>query len=223
MGLERENHYNRFIPSRDQNSAYILGAIFGDGCACTINRENKGNHGIEKLVELKAKEKEFAESFEEALSNAGLHAYTSRNENSWEVSCYSRSLVDWFNEFNIEKVREFTSEDRLFFSFVRGLYESDGSICRPKKESCKRRGTGWRSGVQLRIYSVNKQLLDFVKEGLEHRGIHTKVYDLGRKSGGFREKRKKTLWGTVTSGVKHIKKFLEEVNPCIKNDPWKEN
>jgi intein-encoded DNA endonuclease-like protein len=220
LGLSRRRTRNAFIPVFNEDLAYILGVYYGDGSVFEVKRKHKGNRGVEKVFEVDAgkDERAFAESVREALERLGLHAYIADHGNTWRVVCYSSTLVDFLKNLNFESCKRWLdSDDRYFYTFVRGLYESEGSICKPRKLTCKRKGVGWRSRVQLRIYNTNKELLDFVAEGLNRRGIKAKIYKFKRKNGFSSAKE---MFMIVISGVRHISRFLEAVKPITKNNPW---
>jgi len=225
MNLERDIYHNRFIPRYNKTLSYVLGVIYGDGWVCESGR--KGRDVKEKMVGLENRNKKFVQSFVETLEDLGLHAYVTEKEKYgkkfYRGVSYSSSFVEWFEELDFSEVQDFVSEDSFFYPFVRGFYESEGSICRPKKKTCKEKGKGWRSHIQIRMYNTNKELLSFISSGLNERGIKSRIY-LNREKGedykirGRQVTRKKNLWMIVMSGVKHTKKFLKKVSPVFKNN-----
>ena len=201
--------------------AYIIGVYMGDGYAYITGRSKV--KGTEAIVGLDVKNVMFAEEFKRSLERLGLKPIVAKkSDGRISVYCYSLVLYNFLKSVDLDYIRKvIVSKPELFSNFVKGFYESEGSICRPRKETCKRRGVGWRTHVQLRMYNTNRKLLETIAKGLERYGIKARVYLVKRRE-QYKKKSHHDLYAVVVQGVKHVENFLNFIKPVIKNNPWGE-
>jgi intein-encoded DNA endonuclease-like protein len=181
-------------PSKDL--AYVLGVLKGDGWVGYIKGRGTG------LIEVKSKARTLALEFAEALKNIGLHPrirFSKKlgSKGVWVVSANSRIFVDWYrtlNLQNLEKIIQGYESD-----FLRGFYESEGSISRPPHSS------------QIHIYNTNLELLGFVQNLLGKMNFKSKI-TLARKGSD----RRKPCYQLYFCGQSEVERFLDTTRPKIK-------
>jgi intein-encoded DNA endonuclease-like protein len=181
-------------PSKDL--AYILGVLKGDGWVGYIKGRGTG------LIELKSKAETLASEFAEALKSIGLHPrmHFSKKFGSkgvWVVYANSRVFVDWYKALSfqgLERIIQGYESD-----FVRGFYESEGSIARPPHPP------------QIHIYNTNIELLNFIQKLLRKMGFESKI-TLARKGSD----KWKPCYQLYFCGRSKVEKFLDETHPKIK-------
>ncbi|RLG85142.1 MAG: hypothetical protein DRO39_06330 [Thermoprotei archaeon] len=177
--------------------AYIVGVLMGDG---SVYVDKKGSYRIE----LQVRSEEFAKAFAQALKAIGLKPrvwgpykpYTGKKPR-YEVVAHSKEFVEWYRSLTIEKLEKLLEDDKLFISFLRGFYESDGSLC-------------WKSKYKiLAIYNNNLRLLEFIKRRLEALGFRkVRIY----------HNKGKTYMLTIQYNKEEILRLLTLMKPVIKNE-----
>jgi len=192
---------NKPILHVDRNMAYILGVIRGDG---SVFKTRISEHSTGYYIKLGAKDKEFVDSFAKALEAINLNpsVFYREREDMWTSSVVSIRFYEWYTSMTWD---ELTSIIRRYpLEFVRGFYESDGSLCR-----FNNRHNSWSLYVAAK---KDRRLLELVSATLrEQYGFDTSMY-VSRKVGyddGYR---------LYLKGGKHERKrFLDMVKPCIRN------
>ncbi len=199
------HHPNRIkLPEMNEDLAYVLGVIFGDGCAY---------YGKTSwYVQLTTTSETFNRSFENALKKLGYTVTTdiekrkapSHWKKQWRTYACSVELVRWVKKLreDINKLKELIKTKEYVIAFLRGFYESEGSL--------KRNGA---HSVSLTISNTNKYLVEFVEELIEKIGFKTSVYTIQKKG------RRKTAYEINLLGTyKEKLAFLEIIKPCEKNE-----
>ena len=197
----------------NENLAYILGVIFGDGCV------TKNKHRIF----LNTTSETFAKSFGHALKKIGLHPcfymvklsgknvkprfYTIYQEinpkykDAFYVVAASKAFYIWFKSLTLNNLQKLLMEMDCIKGFLRGFYESEGSISHKTKNA-------W----QIVIYNTNIQLIKIVQEFLTRLGFSHSLRIIRPKN-----KRLKNEYSVyILGGTKEVMRFVREVNPCIK-------
>jgi intein-encoded DNA endonuclease-like protein len=186
--------------------AYILGVLEGDGYI-----QDK------RSIELIVTSEQFAHSFFNSLKEIGLHPHIRKLEKvkgklgkklPWEVRAYSRVFVKWYEKTR-KKITKCKVVKAFPLDFIRGFYESEGSFYRGVDLRWKKPYLRHR----ITIHNTDQQLLELVRKLLEKYCIKASIY-----------KRKIIKWGKTRecfalsiSRHKDVFKFLELVQPCIKN------
>lgn len=174
--------------------SYILGVVLGDG-----NCDYSCGH---YRVRLKVVNKEFAKEFARNLNQLGLRANIYLEQQSpkalgtrplWVAYAYSKRFYEWFSKLTYEHMRKILLNRENMKSFVKGFYESEG-YC-----------GSYKTYLRLEFSNMRNELLSFMNELMLKLG-YTPVLR-ATKERGF-----------VLSMYKQaeIKKFLKEINPCIK-------
>lgn len=196
--------------------AYVLGVLFGDGTVAKCKYENKklGKKGYRYNIRLAVVEKRFAEEFMNALEKLGLHpklyfAPRSSNEKMicdptkvkprWVVIAQSKKFFEFFKSLTIDRLENIVKGYEPYF--IKGFYESEGSIDRSPKE------------YRVRIVNTNKELIMLIKQMLERLGfkptIYTQYYVWNNE--------KKQVYVIQLYGDKQAKRFFKIIKPCIRN------
>jgi intein-encoded DNA endonuclease-like protein len=185
--------------------AYILGVLKGDG-----NVNLFPDRGYRRpRIRLKATSLRFVYSFHEALKKIGLnpHLRLAKSKNSkwrdaFESCAYSREFYEWYQRLTLDDIYELIkSNDEMVSQFIRGLYESEGSLSRH-----------W-----LRVISnTNLNLVKLVQTLLLSRNFKTTIV----RDNSPEQKGWKTVYHlNLRGGKKEIKRFLDWIKPCIKTTP----
>lgn len=204
--------------SINPNLLYVLGVLRGDGSVGKYTYKGKDDYSIR----LRATDKPFVDSFVEAIMKIGLNPYTTYHReihekwsDYWTCQARSRLFYDWYVKRTIPQLKELIGDsDKLKISFIRGLYESDGGF-NPHKSFDKRRGRFYVKYVVVVMAKSDKELIIFTKEMVEELGFHPWIGHQENPSGVVTYK-------IVLSRKREVKKFLEEVKPCIPRKKWHE-
>jgi intein-encoded DNA endonuclease-like protein len=191
-----------------------LGVLLGDGHVgrCTVSSDKP--HVLRSRIRLKVCDYEFAASFYNALKKIGLrpHITFHRSKNptwrdAYEVYAYSESFYDWYTKLTLDDIKKIVkSSKEHMIEFIRGIYESEGSI------------TERKGYPLLRVISnANLKLVELVKEIVEELGFQTTliVDDSHHRRRGWSIIYHLNLRGGMST------KFIETVNPVIKREPRK--
>lgn len=193
FGIKAKNHSERHRQLIDltptPNLAYIVGALKGDGDV--VDRPDSRHY----FLRLRVASKPFAESFKKAVKKQGLHPNMWFTENDhkgiYTVTAASQQFVRWYPKLNLTK---FLKNKKLQIAFLRGFYEAEGG--------CYKRTIG--------IYNTDIKLMDFIVSILKQWGFHPKTY--------LQTKNRKTPYIQLNLHRRmEAEKFLNLINPCIKN------
>lgn len=201
MGIKNIRYYKIWIDRNMRpNLAYLYGVYIGDG---SINKSKTGNH-----FQLGVKDKEFALAVLDSLRLEGLSPSLSIEEKSkinkkwsdiYRVSVRSNSLVDCLENIKLEEIKN--SNRKIKLSFLKGLYESEGSYYIQSVGTSKR----------LDISNTDKKLILITKNILESLSIklslYTQKYDTNK------------VVYIISLFSSNIDKFLGYVKPIIRYKP----
>jgi len=175
--------------------AYILGVLSGDGWM-----------GSQDRICLKNKSRHFAVSFMNALKQIGLNPcmypieepptkLVNKPFKGDKVEASSKEFANWYSTLTLTEIEDSLNTDYLKKAFIRGFYESEGSNFVEYPHV-------W--GVSMG--NTNKELIKLVEKLL--RGLGFKFY-LGESEG---------LYSLRCRQRETVKRFIEEINPCIKRE-----
>ncbi len=178
------------VLKEDENLAYILGTIEGDGYI--------SKNGV---IGLGVIDKDFALVFKKSLKKWSGFITTSRNyvlkdsgKTIWLVELYSKFVATHLKKYNLNKIKKFINiSEKYKKKFLRGIYDSEG--CVPKDVKARR----------IIITNQNKILLQFCKDLLSDLGIKSGKIIINHKKGDMH-------------GYGHYKKNYYELNICKKEN-----
>lgn len=151
----------------DENLGYILGTLKGDGYVGKYSKSGVYIIGLEVV------DKDFALYFKKVLDEwTGFEAiikYYPKKSNSYRVWLYSKFVVDYLKNFDIEKIK--TASKKIKRMFLRGFYDSEG--CVPKDVKAK----------FISISNQSRQLLQFCKDLLSNLGMESRPIRIQSKKG----------------------------------------
>lgn len=184
------------------NLAYVLGVIEGDGCVFEGDNEYR--------VILSVKDKEFAESFRNALTNIGLNPLmrTVANQGKNEIQMYrvqasSKIFVKWYQELNLEYIKKYLETDEMKKGFIRGFYESEGTLSIDKRKNrC----------FSIKIANIDEKLMKFVKNILVE--LEFSPSSLGEKEHNW-DDRSWLMYHLRVGGSDEAERFLKEIGSVI--------
>lgn len=192
-------HYKKDVPM-NPNLAYILGVLFGDGFA---RRRTQGGH----VIGMSVGDKEFAEAFANNVRALGfrikIKKYGPYHENRkprYRALFYSTKFYYWFKQLSVNKLENLIESKDLVVAFVKGFYESEGTLGESRK---------W---YYLRLSNTNKELLMLVQRFLIKLGYNFKFYGPYKKRLGT-----KPFYRLHLGNKEQIINFLKVIKPCVKN------
>lgn len=107
----------RWHPEPNNELAYVLGVLSGDGCV--VNE-----HGYHYDIELKVKDHEFAEVLSKNMAKLLNKKY---KEPRWRIYYRSKAFYTWYKAQELETLKPYIEHDEeTVASFLCGLYDSDG-------------------------------------------------------------------------------------------------
>lgn len=189
--------------------AYVCGVLKGDGFLYYDEKRENCRLG------LNTKERAFAESFRSALERLGLRARLCFTPSSgmWRVDASSAELCRWFAGGGWRSVAEQYPAD-----FIRGFYESEGSLNLRRCNCGRCRGT---LVVQIEMINTDLQLLEFVRLLVERLGFRTSIRRRAADKvtpSGLLYRNHVTYSLAVLGSRREKYEFLKLISPCVKND-----
>jgi len=181
--------------------AYILGVLVGDGFATKKSRE--GGH----VIGLSVGDEKFAETFAKHVKKLGYRTkvkkygpYKANRKPRYRSLFYSSKFFHWFKKLTTKKIEEMvTNKKEWIVAFIKGFYESEGTVGKDRKWS------------YLRIGNTDWKLMMLVHRLLFRLGYHFKLY------GPYKKEKAKPFYRLHLGNADEIDSFLKLVNPCIKN------
>lgn len=193
VGEKLSKKIPKSIKQPSKELAYILGALHGDG---TIGKT---------YLRLKVKDRDFAIAFGEALLKWSGCSYSFKinKEDLYEIRFYSTLACQFLSSINLDDIKKWNFNEKRMF--LRGLYDSEGSV-------------GQKSEDSIKFYNSNKKLITLVSALLKDLGINYSI--ISRKSSkgeinGHEFIRKRNYQILITN-YKNKKRFYKHVGFSIK-------
>ena len=170
------------FPSFSHDLAEIIGIHFGDG---QMNYEKNYTHRISYSCNLNDKQYyNYLIILFRNVFNIKLKTYKAETKSEMRLYFISKNLCKFLNERGIPVspknsliVPDWIQRDKIFTSsFIRGLFDTDGCVVIPKKNTFP---------SYLKITNKDKNFLIQVQLLLLHLGIDTKIYMKGGKYLGY--------------------------------------
>lgn len=187
------------------NLAYLAGVLMGDGSCGKYSQGQKSSSRFTYTVSLEVIERAFADSFSRALGKIGLKPFTfqakktGNRKNTWVVEGRSKMLYQWWKKQSLNSIENlFFEKDNFFKEFLRGFYESEGTINK------------WELGLS----NTNKELLTKIQRKLHQLSFKSSL----RGSYERRGDRKPSYQLYILGGKQERSRFLEMIKPSIKRE-----
>lgn len=184
--------------------SYTIGVLLGDG---TIESSKKKRT---YLVILRAKDRDFVSAFERALSRVAHKeprpTHFNKRLQLWETYLCSKKFVNFLTECLKDPIC-YVSDYR---AFIRGLFDSDGSV---SLSISKSRFRGF-----ICIYNSNRQLLELAQKTLAQLGIHSVIRlseKAGRRHKTLVKQTKKNIYRLCIDRKSSIISFADEVGSNV--------
>ena len=189
----------------NENLAYILGIIKGDGCI-NINKYTKGHIVIVHTID-----KSLANNFYDSLKKLNLNPYMClvppRNgiskKNQYRIQAVSKKFCLWYNSLSLNKIKKLLDNRKKIIAFLKGFYEAEGCLCKQIKNKKRLRITLTHTDIKLLKLTknlANKLNFNFILNG---------PYD----PSGFG---KKLRYNFTINKQEEVKRFINVIKPCIK-------
>lgn len=197
MGKNPTNKLNSFDSTPSPELSYVVGAVLGDGCLF---------YSRGYWIQLVVKDREFVDYFSQCLAKLlkRKEAYPlfERNDNNGQSKMYgvrvaSKLFWSWLKEWEVHKnVIESNPE-----SFLRGLYDSEGSICKYRE----------KEHLAIILANTKRELLELAKNLLKKLGIDSRIYAIND-----RRKNHKICYRLVITSKDNLLLFYDKVGFTIK-------
>lgn len=189
--------------------AYILGVLKGDATGACYP---KWHYNVLQLI---VNDKAFVNSFSNALRKIGLNPRVTTvfryGKNRYVARGFSLIFVSWYKKLSLDEIEKIvTANAECSKEFIRGFYESEGHFGKYPRQHINHIHRNW----QLCVDHTNKKLLDLVRRLVKKLGFKFSL--LGpyyRKNPRYKPEYRLNLLG----GQGEIRRFLELINPCIKD------
>lgn len=179
---------------------YVVGALKGDGTICM---EVGGKSRYQVTLDAGPNQR-FADAFKQATLHLGARPYTwfDRKRNMWRTVFHGQDFCEWYNGLEMEWIKRMGIDNRkLGIAFIRGVYEAEGSLT----------SNNYGKSDRIEIGMLNKQVINVVRELLQAYNYHIRYYvDRNRLN-------KKERFRVVIFDRNDIRRFLNEISPCIKS------
>ena len=162
--LQNECHYN--------DLAYVIGVLLGDACIYR-SHHNQLHYATGKpteiyTIELRVKDKEFAETFAKRLDIVlhrpeyrRWHIYQTKN-GFWRMVVRSSSFGKWWKTIDQETINYYALKSPS--DFLMGLYDSEGNLSMHKNNR-------WIGAI--RIFTIKSTTRDLACEALKQLGLNS--------------------------------------------------
>jgi len=154
--------------------AYILGCLEGDGWVALGKRHC--------TIALTAKDKDFIDAFSRSLATIGLAPEIGwirggcRNRRYYRVYAYSKKFVEWFKNLPLEDIEQLLKTDELIKSFLKGYFDSDGSVT-----------SSGGGQVQVRVVGTDPSLIGLTHKLLSKIGLSSVLFTQNKRTGSGKQ------------------------------------
>lgn len=203
--IKRENYHGKpkeWIPIKSKYLFYVLGVIEGDGSVYS----NGGGY----VIGLGATDKAFVEKFHSNIQQIGIPIGEIKAKikkpyrTVYTVATRCTAFGKWYKKLDYSWILQEMENEEYMFSFIEGMYESDGSFHNTRN-------------ISARISNTNRELLDSIKKILEHYKFSPLILT-------GKTPKKKDYFTLYLCKKKEIKDFLtNKIDCCIKRRQWSVN
>ena len=189
--------------SMNEDLAYVLGVLKGDGCVGKYKRRGRRN-SYDYMIQLNTADETFALSFARALQRIGIKSHIDKNR--WfHVEARSRKFVEWYRSLFIDDIERLLDNDRnAIRGFIRGFYESEGIAYVRNKRMKKAAYTE----TDIHMYNTDLSLVLLVQRLLLKLGFKFSIRAAMNHNPPY--------YILSSYSNERAKSFFAEINPCIK-------
>lgn len=192
--------YCLISPCHLNHLSYVIGVLLGDGCVYESHKTQihwkTGNIAPTYTIELKVKDKSFAQEFAKRLDlvlhrpeNRRFHIFQSPS-GYWRTVVRNRSFGLWWKSLTNSELEDYI----LAFpsDFLRGVYDSEGNLTKN----------------EVRIFSTNPDIIHFITKASKQIGFHC-------RSALFRPKGTE-MQSPIYNGLSKKDLFVTSISPRSK-------
>ena len=205
-----EYRNNELQPKLSKELFYILGIIYGDG---DISIHTPINNCTQYKIDLSADDKPFVQEFINSLRNIGLsHSgwiFLEKHNNpkwrdTYKTRANSKVFVEWYKKnIDLKWIKNNATEPGYKLYFIRGIYESEGSLLNNNGYKC------------IEIVNTDKKLMQLTKEFIEDFSFNPTIRPAKRKKRAGREN-EKTIYKIGLYRDMEVQDLLDLIKPCIR-------
>ena len=206
LDLNKWEFVEQWKPKTTPDLYYVLGILKGDGDVSV----QWTKAGTQYKVELTSTDRIFVENFIIYLKKIGIsHSgwiFTEKKKNkNWNTAYKTRAsckvFTDWYKTTSLEWIQKNASTDEHKLMFIKGMYESEGSLLNNNGCHC------------IEIINSNKQLLKMVYNFINELGFHPTFRQTKRIK--KREKDKSDIYKIGMYRDKEVQDLLKLITSCI--------
>lgn len=199
------NNGDGWTPTLNKALFYILGVLKGDGfiSVTTVNNCTQYKIGLSVC------DKSFVEEFVNALREIGLshsgrifgYSQAANRSKVYKTHAECKIFVDWYKKVDLSWIKNNTTKPEHKISFIKGIYESEGSLLNNNGYRC------------IEIVNTNHSLMQLTKQFMED-FCHPTLRAAKRKKTKNRRNHK-TVYKIGLYRDKQVKRMIELMEPCI--------
>ena len=192
----------------NEDLAYILGMLKGDGCVYEHSRSYR--------VALDITDKKIADSFMNALNNIGLHPFMSEQQPDNRIGKLKKYIVlasstvfgIWYKSLNTETLYGLLKGEKSKIGFVRGFYEAEG---------CLNISNNKYRTMTLSIYNTDYQLILLVQHLINSFVFNFRLNGPYKNNNSLSKGEAKPIYRIATAIKNDVYRFLKTIKPVTKN------
>jgi hypothetical protein len=186
----------------NENMAYFLGAMKGDGCV-TKKVSNQKYYAFQ----FGNQDFEFTRNVFHSMQDIGLRPNIYNIARALLTVATSKILWEWYQGLTLLKLESMLKEDQRFIlAFIQSFYESEG---------CYYYQTG-KIYPFVAITNCNEELISFVHKFICELGFRARLNKMKRGKTAFKEG---YYYHILIRRKEEAERFIKLINPCFKNKP----
>jgi intein-encoded DNA endonuclease-like protein len=196
-----------FEPIKTESLFYLMGILSGDGFLSKYTGEGCTQYKIGLAVN----DKSFITSFISAMRDIGVNhngcifidIHKNKNwKNTYKTVSYCKVFYEWYERTTLDWVSVNADIPEYKFAFVKGMYESEGSLLDNNGYNC------------IEIINTSEEVLKIIKTFLESVGLHPTLRIAKRKNTTGREHHL-PVYKVGLYRDSEVRFLLERIQPCI--------
>lgn len=198
----------KFQPKLSKDLFYIIGILYGDGDVSIFTPKSNCTH---YKVELSANDKSFVKAFIKSLRKIGIShsgwVFVEKKRNpkwndAYKTRAYSKVFAEWYKDIDLNWIKNNAIELDYKLYFIRGIYESEGSLLNNNGYRC------------IEIVNTDRELMELTKKFINDIDLNPTLRTAKRKK--IRKKDKKVVYKLGMYRDKEVQNLLDLIKPCIR-------